>query len=61
MRIGPTSPPPPVVDVVEGFTAVMIVDTMVVVIYVLVMYVVGALLIVTVSPLPKRFTICEAD
>ena len=61
-RIGPTLlPPDGDEDIVEGFATVVMVETMVVVMYVLVMYVVGALLIVTVSPFPKRFTICEAD
>ena len=58
---GPTVAPPEDDGLVEGFATDVVVETMVVVMYVLVMYVVGASLIVTVSPLPKRFTICEAD
>jgi hypothetical protein len=66
---GPLSPLPEVdveemgVETLElgRFVVVVTVETMVVVIYVLWMYVVGALSIVRVSPLPYMLTICEAD
>lgn len=60
VRIGPASPPPEV-DAEGPTTVVVIVDMTVVLIYVLVMYVVGALLIMTVFPFPQRLTIDEAD
>ena len=52
---------PDVVEVVIGLFVFAPVVIMVVVMYVLVMYVVGAFSMTTVPPLPKMLIICDAD